>query len=481
MTITIDENTFDGPNQGNPQGYIPETIIESAKMDLDMIQIKNDLDKLLVGSQALAAIINQIDLDELGPMTAEEIVTTINASTQKIDSDNLANEVIVSNELDSAIEAHRINTTFAQMHPETSVRSTELSYSNTPATLITTCTNLLDEIKNIRYQIKRLSGKTYWSDTPVASLSSLYTALNTDVANLTSHIANMTLHVTACQNAALDNANSPCGSNPFATMNDISSHGTGDMLKSVYDKDKDGIVDVAEKLQCACGNKSYTDIVSKIATDINTHKSNASAHHVRYTNAEAIGAINNDCDHSSTAKHYYRDLIGKPACSNLSDTEVANIQASKLADGTVPWDNVLTMSVSGLLPASKLPIEVINTDWVESLNNTVADAYFSSSVAGEVSYTFTGPCLIYGGFGTITQHNAYLQYSVDNGITWKYCSTSPLMVRGPSTAEEDVYTWICPFMYIPLGNTYKIRAGSSYTGVSSQTYGAGFNIRYKDE
>ncbi|MFA6801587.1 MAG: hypothetical protein WCR19_05720, partial [Acholeplasmataceae bacterium] len=72
MTITIDENTFDGPNQGNPQGYIPETIIESAKMDLDMIQIKNDLDKLLVGSQALAAIINQIDLDELGPMTAEE-------------------------------------------------------------------------------------------------------------------------------------------------------------------------------------------------------------------------------------------------------------------------------------------------------------------------------------------------------------------------------------------------------------------------
>lgn len=480
MTTTIDPNTFKGPNQGNANGYIPQTIIESAKVDADMLQILADLDNHLSLFQTAFTKLDQINLDELGQMTAEEIVTTINVSNQLIDADNLALDVVTTPDLDAAIEEHRVNTTFTKMHPETSIRSTELPYSSTPTTLITSCANILDEIKNLRYQIKRLNGKTYWSDTPAASLSSLSTALNADISNLTSHIANMTLHITACQNAALDNANCPCGANPFATMNDISTKGGGDMLRSVYDKDKDGIVDLAEGLYDGCINDgvTYTEIKSKIASNIAAHRAIASAHHTRYTNAEAICAINTDADHSSTAKHYYSDLIGKPRCSELTDSEVDNIKASKLANGLEPWSNVLTLDSSGLLPPSKLPIEVISNTWSED-NNTVANAYFSATVAGEVSATFTGPCLIYNGFGTITQHSSYLQYSVDNGSTWKYCSVSPLMMRGPSSAEDDLYTWVCPFIYIPIGYSYKIRAGSTYTGSSVQTYGAGFNIRYK--
>lgn len=478
MVTTVDPNTFKGPNQGNPNGYIPQTIIESAKVDADMLQILDDLDNHLSLFQTAFTKLDQINLDDLGPMTAEEIVNTINVSSQIIDADNLDVDVITLPDLDSAIETHRVNTTFAKMHPETSIRSTELPYSNTPTTLITTCANILDEIKNIRYQINRLNGKTNWSDTPAASLLSLYNSLNTDISNLAAHIANMSLHLTPCQNAAADNANSPCESNPFATISDISGHGCGDMLKAIYDKDKDGIVDVAEKLLCGCGNKSYDDIVSKIASDISVHRAIASAHHTRYTNAEAIGAINTDVDHSSTAKHYYNDLIGKPRCSELTDLEVDNIKASKLANGLEPWSNALTVDINGLISPSKLPIEVISSTWSED-DNTIANAYFSSTVAGEVSTTFTGPCLIYNGFGTITQHSSYLQYSVDNGNTWKYCTISPLMMRGPSSAEDDLYTWMCPFIYIPTGYTYKIRAGSTYTGSAGQTYGAGFNIKYK--
>lgn len=476
---TIGENTFKGPNHGNAQGYIPDTVIESAKMDADLLEIKADLDKLLDGVQSAFAVIDQIDLNEIGPMTAEEIVTTINNSTQKIDIDNLANDVVTDSELEAGIEAHRVNTTFAKMHPENTIRSTELSYSTTPSTLLTTCTNLLDELKNIRYQISRLNGKTYWSDTPVASLSSLHIALNNDISNLTSHIANMDLHLTACQNAAIDAAHSPCGSNPFATINDIATHGNGDMLRSVYDKDRDGIVDVAEKLQCGCGHKSYDDIVSKIATDITTHRSNASAHHTRYTNAEAIGAINGDIDHSATAKHYYEDLLNKPPSNSFTNTEVTNLRASKLANGTTPWLNVITANSSGLLPANKLPIEIIDSTWTEDSSNTASDSYFSSTVAGGVIHTFTGPCLIYGGFGTATQNNSYFQYSVNGGSTWKNCSLSPLMLRGISSLEEDMYNWICPFIYVPLGYTYKIRCGSTYTGTEIKTYGAGYNIRYR--
>ncbi len=479
MTTIINPNTFKGPNQGNVQGYIPQTIIESAKIDADMLQILADLDKLLSAVQIIALKLDQIDLNTIGPMTAAEIAATINSSSEKFDSDNLADDVVTDTDLNTAIESHRATTTFNKMHPETSIRSTELTYSSTPTTLVTSCSNILDELKNIRYQINRLNGKTNWSDTPVASLSSLYTALNTDIANLTSHIANTTLHLTPCQNQAADNANNPCACNPFATMNDIATHGNGDMLRSVYDKDKDGIVDSAEALKCSCGNKTYDDIVSKIATDIDTHKTNASAHHTRYTNAEAIGAINNDSDHSSTAKHYYKDLLGKPTCDRLTEAEVTNIQASKLADGTSPWVNVVMKSVSGLVPIDTLPIEHITTTWTENVVNTLTNTYFSSTLSGGVTGTITGPCYIYSGFGVVSENNGYLQYSVDGGTTWNDCITSQSILRGPAANGDNLRVWILSQLDIPNGLTYKIRAGSTYTGSSDIQYGASYNIRYK--
>lgn len=477
---TVNPNTFNGPNQGNSEGYIPQTIIESAKVDADFNQVHVDLDNHLGAIQTIITKLDNIDPNATDDQTVDEIVAAINASSLKIDSDNLADDVITESDLDIVVEAHRIATTILKMHPETAIKSTELTYSNTPTVLITSCTNLLDEIKNIRYQIKRLSGKTNWSDTPAASLSSLYSALNTDIANLVTHAANFTLHVTACQNAALDNANSPCGSNPFATINDISGHGCGDMLKAIYDKDHDGYVDAAEALRCGCGNKTYDDIESKIASDIAVHRAISSAHHTRYTNAEAIGAINNDVDHSSTAKHYYRDLLGKPACDSLTESQVTNLQSSKLIDGTTPWESIIVEDSNGFVPPENLPIEIISTTWTETANNISTNSYFSATTKGGVIATFTGPCYIYNGFGVVTQNNGYLQYSVDGGNVWNSCLLSAAMLKGPSANGDNLLTWQCIPMYIPSGITYKIRAGSTYSGSSSIEYGAGFNIRYKN-
>mgnify|MGYP000255785414 CR=1 FL=1 len=47
-------------------------------------------------------------------------------------------------------------------------------------------------------------------------------------------------------------------------------------------------------------NNDYTKV-----TDFNNHKGNSSAHHTRYSDSEAISAINNDGDHGSTASHNY--------------------------------------------------------------------------------------------------------------------------------------------------------------------------------
>jgi hypothetical protein len=53
--------------------------------------------------------------------------------------------------------------------------------------------------------------------------------------------------------------------------------GAGDMLKSVYDTDDDGVVDNSE----AVGGASLTDIQDEIDGDITAHAGDADAHHDR--------------------------------------------------------------------------------------------------------------------------------------------------------------------------------------------------------
>ena len=62
-------------------------------------------------------------------------------------------------------------------------------------------------------------------------------------------------------------------------------------------------------------NNDYTKV-----TDFNNHKGNSSAHHTRYSDSEAISAINNDGDHGSTAPHnYYTDSKARSAINNDGD------------------------------------------------------------------------------------------------------------------------------------------------------------------
>jgi len=389
----IDPNTFTGPNQGNDNGYIPYTTISQAKVDADFNNIKTDLDKLLATLQSAYSKLDTIETGATEDLTAEEITALINASQYRIDLDNLDTDVVSSVELNSGIETHRTTTNTTYMHPETSIKNTGLTYSNTPSSIKTSCANLLDEIKNLRFQIHKLNGKANWSDTPdnnIKSLTSNLQVLNSDLSN---HSSDLSKHLTADQNAAIDGANVPSGTNVFVTENDLGNAGYGDMLKSTYDSNDDGIVDNADALDGA----HLSDIQNEIDSDISTHASitdvhhakytdaeaqaainndtdhgttaqhnyfsgshsdlsnvGANDHHTKYTDSEAISAINNDTDHGSTAQHdyfsgNYNDLSNQPSIAYastipadaFSSGEVSNLQSNTLADGSEPWKTPL--------------------------------------------------------------------------------------------------------------------------------------------
>ena len=329
---TVNANSFIGPNQGNANGYIPDTTIESGKVDADFLQVKNDLDYHLAVLQNIFSKLDTIQTGATVDQTAADIVSLINASLLKIDADNLSDLVAKLTDVAASVESHRTTTTEGSMHPETSIRNTGLTYSNTPAGLITSCANLLDEIKNIRYQIHRINGKASWTDTPDASVATLKSAGDTNAANLSTHIADNSKHLTMNQNAAIDGANNPSASNVFITQNDVSGFGFGDMLKSVYDSNNDGSVSKADSLKYGEVFKTYADILTKITNDIAAHSAISNAHHARYTDAEARAAINNDANHGSSAQHnYFTAAQARAACTGQIDAATLNgFSASQL-------------------------------------------------------------------------------------------------------------------------------------------------------
>lgn len=58
--------------------------------------------------------------------------------------------------------------------------------------------------------------------------------------------------------------------------------GSGDMLRSVYDSNDNGIVDTSETLHNVGGNKTYSEISLEIDTDIATHEALPNVHHNEY-------------------------------------------------------------------------------------------------------------------------------------------------------------------------------------------------------
>ena len=170
--------------------------------------------------------------------------------------------------INTAFDAIDLNTTKAHEHSNKSVLDTITTGD------ITNWDNKEDNlgVPSINGQIlsSDTTGNRIWIDVPGCDMSSdqcasikanntlsstNYVISKQELDNSTqgvinlivNHANNDNVHLTSDQNDALDGANSPSSSNPLATMADIPSS-SGDMLKSVYDTNDNGIVDNAEKV-----------------------------------------------------------------------------------------------------------------------------------------------------------------------------------------------------------------------------------------
>lgn len=285
----VNTNTFKGPNQGVADGYAPLTIIESGKVDADLTQVKNDLDYHVA---VLQSIYNKLDTIATGAtpdQDALDIVTRINASNLRIDVKNLATTVAQLVDITNALNTHIATTTQSAMHNQTSIKSTGLTYSNTPSTVITACNNLLDEIKNVRYQIHRMNGKNTWVDTPDSSLTSLKNSLQALIDSVTAHTGNTSNpHSVTKAQVGLGNVDNA----KQATKTEFDAHATSTSNPHATTKSQVGL-----------GNVDNAKQATK--SEFDAHTGNPSAHHTRYTDAEARLAVNSDPNHASAAYHNY--------------------------------------------------------------------------------------------------------------------------------------------------------------------------------
>lgn len=346
----VNTNTFKGPNQGVADGYAPLTIIESGKVDADLTQVKNDLDYHVAVLQSIYDKLDTIATGATPDQDALDIVTRINASAFRIDVKNLDTTVAQLVDITNALNTHIATTTQSAMHNQTSIKSTGLTYSNTPSTVITACNNLLDEIKNVRYQIHRMNGKNTWVDTPDGSLTSLKNSIQSLITDLSAHAANI--------------------SNPHAVT----------------------------KAQVGLGNVDNAKQATK--TEFDAHAANASAHHARYTDAEAWAA------HPTTDgfKHVPANGVGNEGkiltagalpgqymwsdmstVLNLNVTSVSSNYSALPADYTIVC-NASAGPVTITLPTASNFGKILNIKKMDSsLNAVIIDGYSAETIDGKAT------------------------------------------------------------------------------------------------
>jgi hypothetical protein len=474
MTV-IEENVFTGPNQGIEGGYLPNTEIISDPVNLDLLTILHDLNYHLSLLQVGFDKLDKIDLDLIKPLLAIDIYNALYGSEIRIDETNIDVDLMRKADVDALIEAHRIATAQNKMHPENSIRSTDLTYSATPTALITSCNNLLDEINNIRFQVQRIIGLNFWTDTPPITLAQAYAGFTTLNDTLVAHMVHKDVHVIKDYRDAMDAAESPSATNAFATVAQLGGKGSGDMQKCVYDKNNNGVVDKAEALTDGdCGVKTYADIKNKIANDIASHHN--SCQHSCHSSSDICNVVHNDLTHSASTVHDYNDLINKPSPSpadGLTETQVNNIKADKLVSGTTPWNDKAPLSFGVVTVDYLQSVKVLPNSWTDTVKTK---SYYSTTTAGEVTDTISGPAYVYCGTGFKTTDFGILQVNVGNG--WQDVSVSYDIVSSLA-GNPNQRIWMCPPLYIPSGKSLQIKAGSSYTGSGTANNGGGYYIQYK--
>jgi len=169
---TIADNTFLGANQGN--NYLPGTSIRASEVNADMIQIRTDINTHLAAIQEIVSKLSTIEENATADLTGDELINSINASSDRINLARLG-DVVTATNINTAIETHRTNTTTSLKHTASNIYGTSGTYSYTPTSMITSTERSLEsELNNIRYQLRYIIGSTNWSDVPSVNITSVW-------------------------------------------------------------------------------------------------------------------------------------------------------------------------------------------------------------------------------------------------------------------------------------------------------------------
>ncbi len=213
------------------------------------------------------------------------------------------------------------------------------------------------------------------------------------------HVASETAHgMSQDQRDALDGAASPSSSNVFATIDDTAA-GAGDMLKSVYDTNDDGVVDSAATSAALTGAQAT-------AITLNTAKETNATHTGEVTGSGALTIADGVVTNAKLANVATATIKGRVTAAtgdpedltvtqvrtliNVEDgadvTDAANVAAAGavMNSGNESIDGVKTFTSDPVIPA-----EVYGVGWNGSneppTKNDVYDKIEAISSGGEVN------------------------------------------------------------------------------------------------
>lgn len=233
---------------------------------------------------------------------------------------------------------------------------------------------------------------------------------------------------------------------------------TGDMLKSVYDPDEDGIIALAQLDALVC---SETEADAKVAT----HKSDASAHHTRYTDAEAVTAAKADADIADaiTKKHDQAHTI-----VSHSDTTATGDELNELTGGG--QTSLHSHPGGGTLPTPvNIPIKHIAsaTAW-SNMPAALTEFPVAGTLRLKADLTNASQSRLIVRVATAPAANAKIkvQYSADEAAWSDLCS-----VTMPATGNK---TNVGDWTDVPAGakaDTFLRLVGIDGDGVTDPTFG----------
>ena len=474
---TVNPPTSDGGD------FEPLTLIRAEEMNAELDAINYDLNYV---TGVLQAIYDKLDTIEPGAgasLNSDQIISLINLGTSKINVERLSEDVSSGGDVVVAIANHRTTTTQGSMHPENSIKSTELTYSNTPSAYITSPVNLLDELKNLRYAIHKVTGKTTWVDTPTENLTQLTAALDTVQSKLNGievgATADMSANEILTELLKVDSNTSGLNSqylngqaaSYYASTSALNAHVGNISNPHSVTKQQVGLTNVLNVQQFPASNVETGTTTNGLTTYV------PSSYTMNNTINKAFGALGGQC------WLYAQDTSSEGGQVNFATANASSYPHQISMDRV---GSILRMySVNGSLvksievPQMKAGGSSVTTELfsVADLGNhqSSANEYWSGGAASYVQNTITGPLMILGGTVCKSNDYGYVQWSI-NGSSWNNFSVATTASSPSTTSSNPVSIGAIPCTYV--AGTLYLKCGSTFSGASTKQYGGSYQLSY---